>query len=41
MNARGFTLPLYMKAPELFNGDGTCSFSRKDFAKNIICDDWV
>ncbi len=33
LSARGFTTPLYVEVLELFNGDGTCSFSKKDFAK--------
>jgi hypothetical protein len=33
LRAKGFTTPLYTKVLELFNGNGTCSFSRKDFAK--------
>jgi hypothetical protein len=33
LNAKGFTTPLYTEVPELFNGNGTCNFSRKDFAE--------
>jgi len=30
-NVRGFTTPLYTKVPELFNSDGSHSFTRKDY----------
>lgn len=33
LSARGFTTPLYTEVPKLFNGNGTCNFSKKYFAK--------
>ncbi len=38
LSARGFTTPLYTKVPKLFNDNGTCSFSRRDFVeKYYLC----
>jgi len=38
LSARGFITPLYVEVPELFNNDGSCSFTRKTFVnKYDLC----